>query len=139
MTWLRQPPGEVVAVVATVDEDGTPRTALFGALAAPSPRELRLSCRRSHATYANIRRNGRVSLQLVAAPDLAVSVRGRARVVAQARALPGNDIISVAIDNVEDDRVPFAHVVSGIRYTAPEDVRPLLEALTHELSPHSGR
>lgn len=134
ISWLQQPPGEVVAVVATVDEDGTPRTALFGALAAPSPRELRLSCRRSHATFANIRRNGHVSLQLVAAPDLAVSVRGRARVVAEAQALPENVIISVAIDSVKDDRVPSAQVVSGIRYTMPDDVRHRLEALRSELT-----
>jgi hypothetical protein len=133
ISWLQQPPGEVVAVVATVDEDGSPRTALFGALGAPSPRELRLSCRRSHATFANIRRNGRVSLQLVAAPDMAVSVRGAARVVADAQALPGNVIISIAIEQVEDDRVPYAQIVGGIRYTMPDDVRDRLEALAPEL------
>ena len=112
-----------------------PRTALFAARwQRHRQRELRLSCRRTHATFANIRRSGRVSLQSFGSPNLAVSVRGRARVVADADALPDNVIISVAIENVADDRVPYAQVVSGIHYTMPDDVRHRLEKRASELS-----
>ena len=69
-----------VAMVATVDPDGMPRTAPFGSLRAMTPRLLRLSSLRDHATYANLCRDGRVMIALVSPPDIAVSIRGRARV-----------------------------------------------------------
>lgn len=70
-----------VAIVATIDPDGAPRTALFGSLRAVTPRLLRLCSLRNHDTYANLCRDGRVMVSLVSPPDLAVSVQGRARVV----------------------------------------------------------
>ena len=45
-----------VTVVATVDEDGTPRTAPFGSVRAVTPRLLRLISARYHDTYANLAR-----------------------------------------------------------------------------------
>jgi hypothetical protein len=134
LAWLRRSAGEVVAVVATVDADGTPRTALFGALAAPTARELRLSCRRSHATLANIRRSGRISLELAGPPDIAVSVSGQATVVGEVHALPDNVLVSIAVETVKDDRLPYTQVLSGIRYTMPDDIRHQLEQLSSELS-----
>lgn len=40
MAALRRPAGEVVAIVATVDADGWPRTAAFGSLRPVTGREL---------------------------------------------------------------------------------------------------
>ena len=70
-----------VAVVATVNPDGTPRTAPFGSLRAVTPRLLRFITWHGHDTYANLCRDGRVMVALLAPPDIAVSVNGRARVV----------------------------------------------------------
>ena len=69
-----------VAIVATTDPDGTPRTAPFGSLRALTPRLLQLCSHHSHDTYVNLCRDERVSVALVS-PDVAASVRGRARVV----------------------------------------------------------
>jgi flavin reductase (DIM6/NTAB) family NADH-FMN oxidoreductase RutF len=66
-----------VAVVATVDEDGTPRTAPFGSLRAVTPKLVRLACSRHHDTYGNMCRDGRVSVAVLAPPNIAVSIRGR--------------------------------------------------------------
>jgi hypothetical protein len=70
-----------VTIVATVDADGAPRTAPFGSLRAVTPRLLRLVCNRTHDTYGNMRRDGWASVALLAPPNIAVSTRGRARVV----------------------------------------------------------
>ena len=70
-----------VTVVATVDPDGAPHTAPFGSLRAVTPRLLRLACNHHHDTYANLRRDGQVSVVLLASPNIAVSIRGRARLV----------------------------------------------------------
>ncbi|MBN1669167.1 MAG: pyridoxamine 5'-phosphate oxidase family protein, partial [Anaerolineales bacterium] len=65
-----------VAIVATVDADGRPRTAPFGSLRAVSPRLLRLCCMRNHKTYGNLRRGGQVAVCLLSPPDIAVTVSG---------------------------------------------------------------
>lgn len=43
-----------VAIVATVDPEGAPRTAPFGSLRAITPRLLRLCSLHDHDTYANL-------------------------------------------------------------------------------------
>jgi len=47
-----------VAIVATIDADGTPRTAPFGSLRAVTPCLLRLCSWHGHDTYANLCRGG---------------------------------------------------------------------------------
>ncbi|NHJ12396.1 MAG: hypothetical protein EAX95_01915 [Candidatus Thorarchaeota archaeon] len=69
------------SVVATVDEDGSPRTAPFGSLRAINPKLLRFLVHRYHDTLANCLRDPRVMVALISVPNIAVSVRGRARVV----------------------------------------------------------
>ena len=69
-----------IAIVATVDEDGSPRTAPFGSVRAITPRLLRLTSWHGHDTYANLCRDGRVMIAVLAPPDISVSIRGRARV-----------------------------------------------------------
>ena len=70
-----------ISIVASLEPDGTPHTAPFGSLRAVTPRLLRLLMWRGHDTYKNLCRDERVTVALLAPPDLAVSVRGRARVV----------------------------------------------------------
>src|SRR6266571_2995693 len=67
-------------VAATVDADDGPHTAPFGSICYISPRVLRFGCDRKHETYENVRRNGKVVVSLVAPPDVAVSIKGHARV-----------------------------------------------------------
>ena len=57
-----------------VDPDGTPCTAPFGSLRAATPRLLWLACLRYHDTYANLCRDGRVTVALLAPPGIAVSI-----------------------------------------------------------------
>jgi hypothetical protein len=122
-----------VAIVATADPDGAPRTAPFGSLRAITPRLLRLFSWREHDTYANLCRDGRVSVALIS-PDLAVSVTGRARVV---RERTHHDeqfaILEIDVEEVKNDMAYRVVVESGIEIVAKERHKPWYSAAMAEL------
>lgn len=124
---LQRPPGQVVVIIATVDEDGAPRT---GAMRAISPRRLRFACRRSHATFVNVTRHGRVMVALYAAPDIAVGVRGRAWVAQQElSAWPDNAMIGIEVETVKNDALPQVPIATGITYAFPDELADRLAAV----------
>jgi hypothetical protein len=131
---LRQPIGQVVAIVATVDEDGSPRTAAFGSVRPITPHELRFGCNRTHATFANILRDGRLMVALFAPPDVAVGIRGRARVLKEELdCWPGDAAIAIEVSNVKNDALPMAPLESGITYSVPPAVGVRIQAYLDEL------
>jgi flavin reductase (DIM6/NTAB) family NADH-FMN oxidoreductase RutF len=71
-----------------MDKDGTPHTAPFGSVRAVTPRLLRLISARYHDTYANLARDGRAVVALLAPPDIAVSIRRQYPWTGQSRAGP---------------------------------------------------
>lgn len=109
-----------VAIVATGDKDGAPRTAPFGSLRAVTPRLLRLCSWHGHDTYANLCRDGRVSVALVS-PGLSVSVQGRARLVRE-RMEHDEDFaaLEIDVDEVKNDMVYRIIVKSGIEVAAKD-------------------
>lgn len=131
---LRRPVGQVVAIVATVDADGAPRTAAFGSVRPITPRTLRFGCNRAHDTFANVVRDGRVMVAVFAPPDAAVGIRGQARVVAeQMRALPGDAVIQIDVEAVKNDFLPAAAIVTGITYTVTGEVARQLDRYLAEV------
>ena len=122
-----------VAIVATVDEDGTPRTAPFGSLRAVTPRRLQLCSWHGHDTYANLCRDGRVSVALVS-PDVSVSVRGRARVVRERMAHDETfAALEIDVEEVKNDMVYRIVVESGITIHAKPQHEPWYDAAMAEL------
>ena len=122
-----------VAIVATVDPDGSPRTAPFGSLRALTPRLLRLFSWREHGTYANLYRDGRVSVALVS-PDVAVSVTGRARAVReQAHHDEQFAILDIDVEEVKNDMAYRVVVESGIEIVPKERHKPWYDAVMAEL------
>jgi hypothetical protein len=122
-----------VAIVATADPDGAPRTAPFGSLRAITPRLLRLFSWREHDTYANLCRDGRVSVALVSA-DVAVSVSGRARVVREhAQHDQQFAILDIDVDEVKNDMAYRVVVESGIETVPKERHKPWYSAAMAEL------
>ncbi len=114
-----------IAVLATVDADGAPRTAPFGSLRAVTPRLLRLACNRHHDTYANMCRDGQVSVCLLAPPNIAVSIRGQARVV-QERMEIGEylAVVEIDIDEVKNDMMQRGAIESAAGFAPPDELRP---------------
>ena len=113
-----------ITVVATVDSDGAPRTAPFGSLRAVTPSLLRLACNQYHDTYANLCRDGRVSVALLAPPNIAVSIRGRARVVRE-----GMDtgehlaVLEIDVEEVKNDMMRRGTIESAAGFAPPEELR----------------
>lgn len=103
------------SVVATVDEDGTPRVAPFGSLRAVNPRLLRFIVHRYHDTLANLKREPRVMVSMICSPDIAVSVRGRARIVEEPFSIDINyALVEINIEEVKNDMPVRIGIDSGI-------------------------
>ena len=112
-----------VTIVATVDGDGRPRTAPFGSLRAVTPRLLRLACNRYHDTYANLCRDGRASVALLAPPNTAVSIRGRARVVSESMEIGEHlSIVEIDVEEVKNDMMGRGEIDSAAGFTPPDDL-----------------
>ena len=114
-----------IAIMATIDPDGRPRTAPFGSLRAVNPRLLRLACANYHDTYANLCRDGQVSVALLAPPDVAVSIRGRARVVKAPMAIaPHLVVLEIDVAEVKNDMMRRGVIESAAGFAPPEELRP---------------
>jgi hypothetical protein len=122
-----------VAIVATMDTDGAPRTAPFGSLRVVTPQLLRLCSLHGHDTYKNLRRDGRVMVVLIS-PDIAVSVQGRARLVKECMEVDESfAIIDIDIEEVKNDMAYRIVVDSGISIHAREKFKPWYDAVIAEL------
>ena len=103
------------SVVATVDEDGSPRVAPFGSLRAVTPRLLRLIVHRYHDTLANLKRDPRTMIAMVCPPDVAVSVRGAARIVEEPFSLDERyALLEIDIEEVKNDMPVRIGIETGI-------------------------
>ena len=113
-----------VTIVATVDSDGRPRTAPFGSLRAITPRLLRLACANYHDTYVNLCRDGQVSVAVLAPPNIAVSIRGRARIVKGQMDI-AKQLVAVEIDieEVKNDMMRRGIIESALGFAPPEDLK----------------
>jgi len=133
---LQKPDGAIdpVTIVATVDADGMPRTAPFGSVRAVNPRLLRMISMRHHDTFINLCRDGRVAVAVVAPPNIAVSIRGRARVVRERMHVDENDAaLEIDVEEVKNDMVRSGSIGSGISFTPRDEVKHWFDAALAEL------
>ena len=115
-------------VVATTDPDGYPHTAPFGSMCAMSTRVLRFASDRRNDTYANIVRDGRVTVSLIAPPYIAVSVRGRARVLKERMSLMETDaVLEIEVEEVKNDIIRGTRIETGVTYSVPDNLVPVVE------------
>lgn len=122
-----------VAIVATLDADGWPRTAPFGSIRAVTPRLLRMISARYHDTYANLTRDERVAVAVVAVPRVAVSIRGRARVVREEmEGGPESALLEIDVQDVKNDMVRSGVIESGIGFAPRAELRDWFERVIGE-------
>jgi len=113
-----------VTIVATVDASGRPRTAPFGSLRAITPRLLRLACGNYHDTYANLCRDGRASVAVLAPPNIAVSIYGRARIVKPQMDIAKHLVaVEIDIEEVKNDMMHRGIIDGSVGFTPPEDLK----------------
>jgi flavin reductase (DIM6/NTAB) family NADH-FMN oxidoreductase RutF len=122
------------AIVATLDSDGTPHAAPFGSLRAVTPRILRLSTWRGHTTYTNLCRDERVAVTMVAPPDLAVSIRGRARVTKERMSADEHyAIVEIDVEEVKNDMTGAIVIESAITVSVRDEHRGWFQTVLSEM------
>ncbi|MGQ9778893.1 MAG: pyridoxamine 5'-phosphate oxidase family protein [Bacillota bacterium] len=111
-----------VLVVATVDENGLPHTAPYNQVVAPEPGRLLLAVNRQDHTYRNLRERGLAMLALLEEGDVAVSIRGRARIVREQMETNCNlGVVEIEIEEIKRDNSPYYLVTQGIRTRLREE------------------
>ena len=132
---LRKPNRAInpVTIVATVDPDGAPHAAPFGSVRAVTPQLLRMISLHYHDTYANLCRDGRVMVALVAPPNIAVTIRGRARVVRERmNASEQSAVVEIDVEEVKNDMVAGA-IGSAITFFPRDEHQAWFEAVLAEV------
>ncbi len=123
-----------VAVVATVDQDGSPHAAPFGSVRAITPRTLRMLCLHYHDTYANVCRDGRVTVTVLSPPDIAVTIRGRARVVRERLEFHEHSAaLEIEVEEVKNDMPRTGLIGSGITFFPKDEFGAWFEGVLGEL------
>ena len=103
------------SVVATIDEDGSPRTAPYGSMRAINPRLLRFIVRRDHDTLTNLKRDSRVMVAMICPPNLAASARGVARIVEESFSVDERyALVEIDISEVKNDMPLRLDIDTGI-------------------------
>jgi hypothetical protein len=122
--------GGRLVFVATIDEHGWPYTMVMNWAAARDAATVRLSIDRRTRTLENIRRDGRVMLEVIA--DGAIyGVRGHARIIQEemAHAPIPSAMVELKVQYVKDDLVP------GVEVRGPSFRWGALESLMGPLDP----
>jgi len=124
-------------VIATVDDNGYPRTAPFDLIYAPNTKTLYAGISPRHHTYQNIQRDGKVMVCVIDHGNIALGIRGHARTVKermQSISIPVA-IVEITILAVKSDALRWAPIIQGIRFQVTEEPRQrMLERAWNELS-----
>jgi hypothetical protein len=107
----------VTVLLATVTPDGWPNLAMLspGEVLVADPRTVRLALHATSGTCGVLRASGRGLLSVVA-DGAAYRVRLRARSVPRPPVLGPDELFVATVEQVAEDRVPYARVTHGIGY-----------------------
>ena len=123
-----------IAVVATVNEDGTPHTAPFASIRAITPDRLRMICFRFHHTFSNLIRDGRLMISFLAPPDIAVSIKGKASLIKEHMDVDENyAVLEVEIEEVKNDMVKTVVIESPVMVSPRYEYEDWFDSALNEL------
>jgi len=114
MRLFNDNPNKTIVVAGTVNADGSPNTAPLSLIYAKDPKTLLIGTLRNTTTATNLRREGRVSLEIFAADDLVMGVQGTMRVVKEPMA--ASDAMALwemRVEKVKLDTSPAQRVIQG--------------------------
>jgi len=112
-----------VAVLCTVDGSGVPHAIPVSTALRVGGRRVLLALAATRGSLARLRTDPRAALAVLAADDVAMTAHGRARVLDEPLAAPG-DIVAVVleVESIRDHRQPTFTIAAGVRWqwTDPE-------------------
>jgi predicted pyridoxine 5'-phosphate oxidase superfamily flavin-nucleotide-binding protein len=114
MALFNQNPNKIIVVAGTVGEDGAPNTCPISLIYAQDEKTLRVGLLRSTATSANLRRDGRVSLEIIGPEDLVMGIQGTMRLIQEPMAMSDAMALwEMQVERVKQDTSPAQRVVQG--------------------------
>jgi len=114
MKLFNDNPNRIIVVAGTVGPDGAPNTAPVSLIYAKDDRTLLIGLLRHSTTSANLRGDGRLSLQVIAADDLVMGIQGTIRLIKEPMA--ASDAMALwemRVERVKQDTSPAQQVVQG--------------------------
>jgi len=111
---FNQSPNKTIVVAGTVSADGAPNTCPISLIYAKDDKTLLLALLRHSTTSANLRRDGRVSLEIIGADDLVMGISGTMWVVKEPMAASeAMALWEMKVDRVKLDTSPAQRVIQG--------------------------
>ena len=107
-------PNKIITVAGTVGADGAPNTCPISLIYARDEQTLLVATLRTTNTSANLRRDGRVSLEILAPEDLVMSIQGTMRLLKEPMACSeAMALWELKVARVKQDTSPAQRVVQG--------------------------
>ncbi len=114
MALFNENPNRIIVVAGTVGKDGTPNTCPISLIYAKDEKTLRVALLRSTTTSANLRRDGRVSLEIIGPDDLVMGVQGTMRLVKEPMAMSDAMALwEMQVERVKQDTSSAQRVIQG--------------------------
>jgi len=107
-------PNRVISTVGTVNEDGSPNTAPMSFFWCPDQRTIVAGMVGASQTAANIRRDGRVIIEVLFGGDVAFGIRGRGVVITESLTSNAATMaVKIRVASVKRDTSPAQVITSG--------------------------
>ncbi len=114
MKLFNENPNRIIAVAGTVGADGAPNTCPISLIYAKDEKTLLAALLRNSTTSANLRRDGRVSLEIIQADDVVIGIQGTMRLIKEP--MECSDAMALwemEVQRVKQDTSPAQRVVQG--------------------------
>ena len=123
-------------ILATTDINHRPHTAPFNYVIAQDAKHLRIAISKEHQTYRNISERSPVALEVLEEGDVAVCIKGLAKVIRDNMCADYNmAVIEIEILEIKKDNSPNYLVTQGIRARHKNELTLFnSRKLLHELS-----
>ncbi len=114
MALFNDNPNKIITVAGTVGPDGAPNTCPVSLIYAKDEKTLLVATLKTTSTTANLRRDGRVSLEIIGAGDLVMGIQGVMQVLRDPMAASEAMVLwEMRVQKVKQDTSPAQKVTQG--------------------------
>ena len=103
-------------ILSTITDEGFPHAMPVHLIASPDDKTIRMALLKLHKTTENIKNDPRAFISVLEGSDIAISIRGSAKVVREP--MEGNSamcMVEFKVEEVKSDTTPTVIVTDGIR------------------------